>query len=116
MRWLWNHCADQIAGFLAQNTGGRAAFVAIDLAAFRILGGEVDDGQLQAERVGDADVSVDAAEVDRMVVAGFVEIPARRQSLDGPESFVPAFADQPFSGRGRFGFGAQALAELVESS
>ena len=113
MRRLRNHRPHQITGFLAQNTGGGSTLVAVDLATLGIFRREVDDGQLQGKRVGDADMSIDSAEVNRMVVAGIVDIPARGQGLDRPERLVPALANQPFAGRSDSRFGAEPFAEFL---
>src|SRR3984885_10827376 len=114
MARLGNHRVHRRLRFLTQNAGGGTGVIAINLSALGIARGEGEAGEFEGARVGQADVSVDALRVTRMTAAPLVDIPARRQSPDGPESFVPTFADDPFA---RLGFVApckNAIAEFVE--
>src|SRR5580704_7914781 len=99
---------------LAQDSGGLASFVAVDVAALRIAAGQVDAAELQGARVGDSDVAVDAHQKYGMTIGNFIEIPARGRDFNRPESFIPAGADDPLTGLGVFDSFREALAQFVE--
>ena len=114
VRRFRNRCIDRLLRFLTQNAGGRARLVAIDLSTVGIASGNGDAGQLQGARVSHRDVPIHTRQKNRMAAAHLVHIPARGQSLDRPQSFIPAAPHDPVSGGRFFDPGEDAVAKLVQ--
>src|SRR5262249_18304567 len=98
----------------AQDSGGLALVVAIDLPAVRIRGLCGDARSLERGAVGDGDMPVHAVEDRRMIAGDGVEVLANGRLLYGPQRMVPAAAGDPLAPRGRFGARGNALLHLVE--
>ncbi len=107
-----DHRGHRVTRGFTQNAGGLAGGVAIDFAAFRILAGNRDAGQLQRPGVSDGDVSIHALQKDGMVGGDFIDVPAAGEFFHRPQSFVPASADNPFAGSGALHSVANAVAKF----
>jgi len=87
-------------GLLADDAGGRAGGVQVDLAARGGFGRRRDSGGDQRGGVGDDDVAIGAVEDCGMAAGDGVDVGAGGQRFRRPFGVVPAGADDPLSGFG----------------
>ncbi len=79
----------------AEDAGRLALGVAIDLATCRVGGSAGNASGGECCRVGDGDVSIDAAKDGGMACCDGVDIASGGQSLVGPEGVIPAATRDP---------------------
>ncbi len=106
---------DEVAGGgLAEDAGGAAGGVAVDLCAGGIggVGGDVGGGE--GGGVGEGHVAVDAGEDGWVVSGDLVDVGAGGKLVAGPEGVVPAAAEEPVAVSGGGGVVADAVLHLGE--
>ena len=101
-------------GGFADDAGGFAFGVVVDLAAGRVGGGGGDAGGGEGCGVDYGDVLVGAGEDGGMAGGDGVDVGARGELLVGPDGVVPASAADPCSGGEGDGEGADAGLHLGE--
>ena len=108
-------CADEDeGGGFADDSGGFALCVVIDLTAGRVGGCGGDAGDGEGGRVDHGDVLVGAGEDGGMTCGDGINVGAVGKLLVGPDGVVPASAADPCSGGESGGEGANALLHLGE--
>ena len=103
-----------VGGCFAEDAGGGAGGVAVDLGAGGVGGGGGDVGGGEGGGVGDGHVAVDAAEDGGVAGGDLVEVGAGGEFVVGPEGVVPSSALDPCAGFGGCDVGADALLHLGE--
>ena len=99
---------DEIEGrAFANDTGGVAIGVTVDLSAGRIARSVGDVGGAKSGGVGNGDVAVGALEESGMAAGDGVEIMCRGERFTGPLGVVPAAAEDPLTGGQRCGVAAE---------
>ena len=101
-RWR-DFAEDEVGGGgFAEDAGGGAGGVAVDLGAGGVGGVGGDAGGGEGGGVGDGHVAVDAAEDAGVAGGDGVDVLACGEFLAGPEGVVPAAAVEPGAGLGRW--------------
>jgi len=111
----WDFAEDEAGccGF-AEDSGGVAGGVAIDLGAGGVGGVSGDVGGGEGDGVGECHVAVYPAEDAGVAGCDLVDVLAGGEFGSGPEGVVPAAAFEPDAGPGFGGVGADALLHLGE--
>ena len=91
---------DQVHRAVDEDAGRIAGRIAQKPSALGIRRRGGDSGGAHGGGVGDAGVSVDAADPDRMIGDGGIERRGGRELLVGPAVLIPAAAEDPFARRG----------------